>query len=429
MVTTGMSAVSSNVCAMTPADLLDEIAASERQVRASQSRQLGLVSQFAEAQRAGRAAGECEQTERALAMDLAAALGVSITSARMLAVDADRLTASLPAVLDALAHGRIGLFAARQVAAASATVPVELVTPEVDQALADEAGQLLPGQVKAAADTRMSALDPGAAARRADDARARRDVWTVPKPDGVATFGATLPAEQALACWTALDGHARGRRADGDDRPIAQIMCDTLVERVTGAQRADQAAVIELQVVITDQSLLGSASEPACLIGHGSIPADLAVELSAESRAWVRRLLTDPITGAVTGCDAKRRRFFGGPARDLVRIRDRRCRNPVCDAPVRDIDHRVEWAAGGATDPGNADGYCQRCHHLKDHPEITVVRIPEPERRPDGHRIAWTGPSGHAYNSLAPPALGHGTPTLAQLRERRRLLEREGPSG
>ena len=34
--------------------------------------------------------------------------------------------------------------------------------------------------------------------------------------------------------WGALDGHARGARGDGDPRSIATLMCDTLVERVTG---------------------------------------------------------------------------------------------------------------------------------------------------------------------------------------------------
>jgi hypothetical protein len=302
-----------------------------------------------------------------------------------------------------------------------------LLTADVDAALAEEAAQLLPGQVKAAADTRLAALDPDAAAARADQARARRDVWYAPRPDGVAAVGATLPAEQALACWTALDRHARGRRADGDHRTIAQIMADTLVERLTGAARADAAAAIELQIVLTDRSLLGGG-QPATLAGYGPLPADTALRLAADTRAWVRRLLTDPLTGAVTGADHRRRRYFTGAARDLIRIRDRRCRNPVCDAPIRDLDHRHEHSAGGPTHPDNADAYCQRCHHLKDHPAITVTRLADPAGAPDAHRVAWTGSAGRAHPSLAPPALGHGTPTLDQLRYRGDLLARRDPA-
>jgi hypothetical protein len=407
--------------------LLDEIAACERQVRALQARQLDLIVRYAETQRDGLEVGECERTERAIGLEVAAALRVSMTSAQLLATDASTLTRELPAVHKALREGRIGLFAARQIAGVVGVVREDLLTAEVDAALAEEAAQLLPGQVHAAARARIEALDPDAAARRAEEARARRDVWVVPRSDGVAVLGATLPAEQALACWQALDSHARGRRADGDDRSIAHIMCDTLVERVTGAVRADAPAAVELQVVITDESLLGATDQAAALVGHGPIPADVAVRLSAEAGAWVRRLLTDPLTGAVTGADARRRRFFAGAARDLVKIRDRRCRNPFCNAPIRDIDHRVEHSAGGPTELGNADGYCQRCHHLKDHPGIAVNRAREPQQRPDAHRIAWIGPSGNAYHSLAPPALGHGTPTLAQVKYRRDLLARPDP--
>jgi hypothetical protein len=205
-------------------------------------------------------------------------------------------------------------------------------------------------------------------------------------------------------------------------------MSDTLVERLTGATRAAAPAAVELQVVLTDRALLGADDQPALLAGHGPIPAAVAARLSADARAWVRRLLTDPLTGAVCDADARRRRLFAGAARDLVKIRDRRCRNPVCDAPIRDLDHRLEHAAGGPTTPANADSYCQRCHHLKDHPAITVARTPAPHAAPDAHRITWTTPTGTPHHSLAPPALGHGTPTLEQLKYRGGLLARPDPA-
>jgi Domain of unknown function (DUF222) len=418
-----MSAVGRSVLFMEPARLLDEIAVSEGRIRAEQAQQLRLIAEFGESQRGGRLAWQCEETERATGAEVAGALGVSFTSAMLLAGSAETLVDRLPAVLAALSDGRIGLYAAKQLAGASDAVARELLTPDVDEALALESAQLLPGQVRSAADARLSALDPAAAAARAEAARARCDVWTLPKADGVASFGATLPAEQALACWDTLDSQARGLRAAGDERAIAQIMCDTLVERVTGAARAGRAAAVELQVVITDQALLGVSDDPATLVGHGPIPAGLAVQLSAETQAWVRRLLTDPVTAAVETAEAKRRRFFAGAARDLVKLRDRRCRSPFCDAPIRDVDHRVEHSAGGKTETGNADGYCQRCHHLKDHADISVTRVRAPEALPDAHRIAWRLPSGRTYQSIAPPALGHGSTTVDQVRQRRRLLD------
>jgi Domain of unknown function (DUF222) len=335
-------------------------------------------------------------------------------------------------VLAALADGRIGLFAARQCAAATEAARA-LIGPNVDAALAEEAAQLLPGQVKAAADARVAALDPDAAARRADQARARRDVWVMPRSDGVAVLGATLPAEQALACWTALDDHARGRRADGDDRPIAQIMSDTLVERVTGANRAETPANVELQVVITDQTLLGASDQPATLAGYGPLPAETALKLSANARAWVRRLLTDPLTGSVADADRRRRRFTGG-LRDLIRIRDRRCRNPVCDAPIRDVDHQRLRPMATAPDPPARQTRQREVHCGCPR---APTRQPELTSRCESRRC---GATNHALETLDPPqpaigpAFARAThhsqpgPCEVQLRHRRDLLARPDPA-
>jgi hypothetical protein len=211
-------------------------------------------------------------------------------------------------------------------------------------------------------------------------------------------------------------------------------MCDTLIERITGAATADHPGPVELQVVMTDATLLGSSQAPADLVGYGPIPADLARQLTGSSRTWIRRLLTDPFDGTVTNIDTRRRRFHG-PLRDLIGIRDRRCRNPVCNAPIRDHDHRTDHAHGGPTNAANGNGYCRRCHHLKDHPAITVTELerlhdraqPAQSDAPYGtvaaHGIVWTGPSGNTYPSLAPPALGTGRLTLTQLRRRRQLLD------
>jgi hypothetical protein len=382
---------------------------------------LELIARFAETQRREYADDDREAVERAIAMEVAAAMRFSAGSADALTADACALTERHPAALAALRAGRLGLYAARQVAAAARSLTDEQALA-LDEALAEEAAQLLPGQARAAADARIAAADPAAAARRADAARSRKRVWVKPHPDAVASLGATLPAEQALACWHALDHHARCLRADGDARSIDAIMCDTLVERVTGAAHADASYAVELQVAITDRALLGKPASTAELVGAGAIPADLAKRLAGAAETWVRRLLTDPLDATAVAADRRRRRFTGA-ARNVILIRDRRCRNPVCDAVIRDADHRLEWANGGPTAPANGDGYCERCHYLKDHPGVEVTRLPHHDGKPDAHRIVWTGPAGRPHASLAPPALGHGTPTLQQLQHRRTLFE------
>jgi hypothetical protein len=400
--------------------MLRELAAGEAAIRAHMARRQELMTAIADAYRDAFAREDPDLTERLIATELAGALGVSMTSACTALADAQILARHLPHTLAALREGSIGAFAARQIASAISSASTEAVAV-LDEPLAVEAAQLLPGQVRAAADARVTAADPESANRRIKSARSDRRVWFRPLPDAVAGLGAVLPAEQALACWSALDNHARGRRADGDDRTIDQIMADTFVERVTGAIRADKAATIELGVVITDRSLLGAADAPADLAGYGAIPADLARELSEESQAWVRRLLTDPIDTSVITADTGRRRFDGA-VRRLVKVRDRRCRHPYCNAPIRDVDHREEWSDGGRTTASNGDSYCKRCHRIKDHAAVTVVTT-DPELH-DAYRIEWRTPSGSGHRSLAPPALGHGSPTIAQLKHRRALLER-----
>jgi hypothetical protein len=398
-----------------------ELADGEGEIRRLSARRHELISGIAGALRAAYADEDAALTERAIAMEVAGALGVSLTSAGLLIIDSDTLTERLPHTLAALGGGSIGAYAARQIASAVRHVRDETAVA-LDEPLALEAAQLLPGQVKPAAEARVDAVDPGAAARRARSARSDRRVWYQAMSNSVAGIGAVVPAEQAAACWHALDDHARSCRAGGDDRTIDQIKADTLVERVTGAARAEQAAQIELQVVITDRSLLGADPASVDLAGFGGVPAGLLGELSEDSRAWVRRLLTDPIDASASTVDTGRRRFDGA-LRRLITVRDRRCRHPYCNAPVRDVDHRVPWADGGETTADNGDGYCRRCHRLKDHPAITVVRRKAVDGS-DAHRIVWTAPSGAEHPALAPPALGHGSPSPDQLRRRQRLLAR-----
>jgi hypothetical protein len=126
--------------------------------------------------------------------------------------------------------------------------------------------------VREMADRRVAAADPDGAAKRARRARAEKNVFHAKRPDTMGLLGANLPAEQAAACYEALDHDARGKRADGDQRSIAHIMCDTLVERLTGARRATDAYTIELQVVLTDEALLGTDTTTAELVGYGVLP-------------------------------------------------------------------------------------------------------------------------------------------------------------
>ena len=186
-------------------------------------------------------------------------------------------------------------------------------------------------------------LDPGSVLRRTRGARGDRHIGLRPAPDTMSYLTSFLPVEQGVACKVALERYADSRRAQGDPRSRGQIMADTLVERVTGQTTAETVDV-EIQLVMTDRSLLGDDHEPARLAGFGPIPAALARHVvRAADRAWIRRLFTTPDGSQLVAMDSERRVFSGGLRRFLI-ARDDVCRSAWCDAPIRHLDHIVPVA-------------------------------------------------------------------------------------
>jgi len=108
-------------------------------------------------------------------------------------------------------------------------------------------------------------------------------------------------------------------------------------------------------------------------------------------------LLTDPIDGTVTSMDTRRRRFSGALA-TFIRLRDQVCRNPYCDAPIRDLDHLHDYAAGGPTSADNGVGLCQRGN--------LVDQVPGWHAGGTSRHRFIVIPTGHRYSSRPPPALG-----------------------
>ncbi|MGZ5418860.1 MAG: DUF222 domain-containing protein, partial [Nocardioides sp.] len=138
-------------------------------------------------------------------------------------------------------------------------------------------------------------LDPGSVVRRARKAHTDRRVTIRPAPDTMTYLTGLLPVTQGVALYAALTRHADTLKATGDTRTRGQIMADTLVERVTG-QATATAVPVEVQLVMTDRTLLGDDHEPARLVGYGPLPAWLGRSLLAttgeradQAKAWVRR--------------------------------------------------------------------------------------------------------------------------------------------
>lgn len=274
-----------------------------------------------------------------------------------------------------------------------------------------------------------------------------------PAPDTMTYLTALLPVAQGVAAYTALTRDADTARAAGDDRSRGQVMADTLVERLTGTPGGISG--IEIQLVMTDRTLLHADAEPARLPGYGIVPAAWARELALtqkskagksdagkgaagtqELNVFLRRLHTTPGTVELVAMDSTAR-FFPPNLKRFLQIRDNTCRTPYCDAPIRHHDHILGWADGGHTSAANGQGLCEACNHTKENPGWTAQPLTRPGQR---HTITTTTPTGHTYRSTAPPLPGTRTvnrpmaqpcpparPLSVQVLGRIRPAEHDGP--
>lgn len=250
-------------------------------------------------------------------------------------------------------------------------------------------------------------LDPQAVVDRAVRAPGERSVWVRPAPDAMSYVPALLPMTQGVSVYAALK---RSADACGDGRSRGQVMADTLVERVTG-RPAEVPVPVAVNLVLTDETLLAEATEPARASGYGPIPAAVARRLIGDavtddrSQATLRRLYRHPRSGALVAMESRARLFPAALARFLD-VRDDTCRTPYCDAPIRHHDHARPHHAGGATSAVNGLAECERCNYAKEAPRWAVSTEFDDTGR---HTATFTTPTGATYRSTASPLPGPKT--------------------
>lgn len=275
----------------------------------------------------------------------------------------------------------------------------------VDRELAETLPGLSERQVEAEARRWAYRLDPVGFLDRTRKAESDRQVSLRPAPDTMTRLSALLPVAQGVAVYAALVRAADAGRATGDERGRGQLMADTLVQRVTGQATADQTPV-EVQLVMTEDTLLDGNDEPAVLHGYGPMPAPharhLLRSLDETTLAWVRRLVTDPVTGRLVALDTHRR-LFRHSLRQAIVIRDQFCRTPWCGAPIRHLDHVGPSRQGGPTSAANGQGLCEACSYSKEAPGW--AHVPHADEGA-GASVTVTTPTGHSYLSRPPPLPG-----------------------
>ena len=389
-------------------ELVEGIAALERLKATAAARQARLAAALDASRRDAEAAAgmPAARRGRGVAAEVALARRDSPARGSRHLGFAKALVNEMPFTLAALEAGVLSEWRATIVVRESACLDVE-DRRRLDAELCSETEKLNgvgDAALGAAAKSIAYRLDPHAVVDRAARAQHDRTVTIRPAPDTMTFVTALLPVAQGVSVYAALK-----READVccDGRSRGQVMADTLVERVTGRSAA-QPIPVAVNLVISDQALLGAENAAAVIAGYGSVPSAVAQKLiaaaaeSPDSLATLRRLYAKPASGALVAMDSRSRLFPKGLA-EFIGLRDQRCRTPYCDAPVRHRDHAMPHRRGGRTSARNGLGLCARCNYTKEAPGWTVsAEIDENGR----HAAQFTTPTGAHHHSLAPPAPG-----------------------
>lgn len=179
---------------------------------------------------------------RSAATEVGLALGVAPATAECRIATAQGAVSDHPKLLGLLGTGRVSMAGLRKVLRAT-----EVLSPEQRQVVAAQlaedaqAARLTPGMLERAALRRVIDADSDAADKRAA-ARNDRRISAINQVDGTGVLWAKLRAEELTVVYGALDAQARALRNAGDERSITDLMCDLLIEAVTGLpmNRADR---------------------------------------------------------------------------------------------------------------------------------------------------------------------------------------------
>ena len=396
------------------AALVQRIAELETAKSAAAAGQAKAIADLDQKRRAAEAAAGVPgaQRGRGLASEIALARRDSPNRGGRHLGFARALVHEMPYTLAALEAGALSEWRATLIVRESACLTIEdrrRLDAEMcaDQSELDGLGD---ARIAAAAKTIAYRLDPQAIVDRAVRAENERSVSIRPAPDTMTYVTALLPMTQGVSVYAALK---RAADTNGDGRGRGQVMADTLVERITG-QPADVPTPIAVNLVITNESLLGGGIDPARIPGYGPIPAAIACQLASRaitderSKAALRRLYRHPDSGALVAMESKSRLFPKGLAH-FISLRDERCRTPYCDAPIRHTDHATPHNRDGPTNVVNGLGACEACNYAKEAPRWRVRAW----RDDLGCHIAeFTTPTGARHRSKAPPLLSE--PPAAQ---------------
>jgi hypothetical protein len=300
------------------------------------------------------------------AQELAAACSVTYGTARAQVDLVDRISHCMPECWEALDRGDLTLSHVRAFHRATQDCAPHLVkTVEAEIIPLAIARKMTPSQLARATARLLITLDPDGAEERAEAAKDRADVELYPGPDETASLHAFGDAAPLVQVMDELDERAAAMKRAGDPRPIGALRVQALTDAILGSSEQPNSGKVTTHVLVTIDlpTLLGLNQNPGELAGYGPITAETARQLATD--ATLSRLVMDPMTGEAL--DLGRTYQPSKLLRRLVQASRPRCSMVGCSRPAYqcEIDHRLEHAQGGDTNPENLQPLCKLHHELK----------------------------------------------------------------
>lgn len=149
---------------------------------------------------------------------------------------------------------------------------------------------------------------------------------------------------------------------------LPEMVVNIVVDHGTFQAHLDAAITGQTVQAVTDPGRLADVGRCETTSGHLLHPTDV---IAAAATGHVRRVVFDS-SGTVIDL-GRRSRLFTGAARDALRLQDRHCLWPGCNAPPwrTQIDHTIPWSHGGPTNPTNGGPLCPRHNRHKHHGHTT----------------------------------------------------------
>ncbi|MCY1658400.1 DUF222 domain-containing protein [Dietzia sp. SL131] len=424
--------------------------------RAAARRFVACYELFVECQRreeSGAGGGECRPGHAVLdPIDVAAgyvvsAMAISTGRAERMITFALDLHLRYPAILSAMAQGRLDLQAANILASQMATVHVDVLEAVqrqvVEEYLAAIEGGVRLGEkaIRGNVDAIIARYDANGIRLRRQEAARTRGVRFHKGVDGMSSVSAILATEEAAVLAEALDQRVKdhkyadaqaaanaggGGAADSDgageveDYSIAERRADALMSLVCGdpglagtptrpgrpgrpgAPGAGVALRPKVTVIATGNTARDAGGARVEFTRSGQAALQALLDMLATSDGATFEPI-DPRIGAADDARAALKYRPGAQLARRIRLRDGTCRHPGCAIPAEacDLDHVVPFdhadpQRGGHTIEANLAAMCRRHHRFKTFSDWIYDLQPDGTllvRTPDGSTML-TRPSG-----------------------------------